>query len=142
MAKKKKHTLILDQEFDFEMVGICSHHSDYRVAWGINEKLGLHLTKCDEDYWVTDKKGEPISNHSMYEYMDETDRLTYFLIKNKHLGKFLIPEKQSIDYFMFLCDNWAVELPEFIANLKTVPSILGVYAFDPEDIGSAENIVF
>lgn len=142
MSKKKKHTLELDQEIDFELIGICSHHSDYRLAWGINERLGLHLAKCDEDYCVTDKKGSVVSNHSMYEYCDENDRLFYYMIKNKHQGKFLIPEKPSIDFFLFLCDNCAVDIADLVADLKTVPSILGVYPFDPEELNSAQNIVF
>jgi hypothetical protein len=142
MAKTKKYTLTIDYEIDFDLIGICSHHSDYRLAWSINEKIGLNLAKCDEDYVLTDKKGEAVSNHSMYNFEDEENRLTYYLIKNKHHGKFLIPEKPSIDYFLFLHDNIAIELDELMNDLKSVPSILGVYEFDPVEIGSAENIVF
>lgn len=139
MAKKKKHTLELDKEMDFDMIGICSHHSDYRLAWAINQHLELHLEKCDEDYCLTDKKGGT-SDHSMYEYTDEGNRLSYFLIKNKGQGKFLIPEKPSIDFFLFLCENWAVDVTNIIKDLKAVPSILGVYPFDPEELASAQNI--
>lgn len=142
MAKKKKHTLELDQEIDFDLIGICSHHSDYRLAWGINQLLELHLSKCDEDYCVTDRKGVVVSTHSMYEYQDENDRLVYYLIKNKNQGKYLISEKTGIDYFFFLCDNWAIELFDIISDLKKVPSILGVYSFDPQELPSAQNIVF
>ena len=142
MAKKKKYTLTIDQEFDFDMIGVCSHHSDYRLAWSINEKLGLHLSKCDEDYVLTDRKGELVSKHSMYSFDDEENRLTYYLVKNMNQGKYLIPEKPSIDYFLFLHDNIAIDLDGLMSDLKTVPSVLGVYDFDPMEIGSAENIVF
>ena len=91
MSRKKKHTLTFDQDFEFDMIGVCSHHSDYRLVWGINDGVGLQLTKCDESYIVTNKKGEVISAHSMYEFVDEENRLEYYLIKNKHNGKFLIP---------------------------------------------------
>lgn len=141
MAKKKKHTLELDQEIDFDMIGICSHHSDYRLAWGINQKLELHLSKCEEAYSVIDKKGNE-SSHSMYEYLDENNRLTYYMIKNKSQGNYLIPEKPSIDFFLFLCDNWAVEVSDIVIDLKAVPSVLGVYPFDPKEIVSVQNIVF
>lgn len=142
MAKKKKYTLTIDQEFDFDMIGVCSHHSDYRLAWSINEKMGLHLSKCDEDYVLTDKKGEMVSTHSMYSFEDEENRLTYYLVKNMNQGKYLIPEKPSIDYFLFLNDNIAIDIDGFMSDLKTVSSVLGVYEFDPLEIGSAENIVF
>lgn len=142
MAKKKKHTLVFDQDFEFDMIGICSHHNDYRLAWSINNNLNIKLSKCEEEYVLTDKKGDMLSSHSMYEYEDEVDRLSYYLVKNKSQGKYLIPEKPSIDYFMFLHDNYAVEQDELIIELKNVPSVLGVYKFDPEEISSAENIVF
>lgn len=142
MAKKKKYTLTIDYEIDFDLIGISSHHSDYRLAWNINEKIGLNLAKCDEDYFLTDKKGDAVSNHSMYSFEDEENRLTYYLIKNKHHGKFLISEKPTIDFFLFLHDNIAIELDKLMNDLKSVPSILGVYEFDPVEIGSAENIVF
>ena len=71
LAKKKKHTLTFDQEFDFDMIGVCSHHSDYRLVWNINAKIGLQLAKSHEDYSIMNKKGEVVSNYSMYEYRDE-----------------------------------------------------------------------
>jgi hypothetical protein len=142
MAKQKKHTLTFEQTFDFDMVGICSHHSDYRLAWGINQCLTIHLCRCEEDYIVTNKKGEAVSSHSMYEFADEENRLDYFLVKNKMHGNYLIPEKPSIDFFLFLCDNIAIDIEQLTKQLKEVSSILGVYPFEPEEINSAEYLVF
>lgn len=142
MAKTKKHILTFDQEYDFDMIGICSHHNDYRLAWGINEKLGVVLTKSDEDYIVVNKKGVRISNHSMYEYRDQENLTEFYLIKNKNLGKFLIPEKPSIDYFLFLCENHILEVDQVVEDLRGVQSILGVFIFDPDEIDSTENLVF
>lgn len=142
MAKRKKHILALEPEEEFEMIGICSHHSDYRLAWGVNTQTELHLTKCDSEYEVTNRKGEVTSSHSMYEFIDEENRLEYYMIKNKVKGQFLIPEKPSIDYFLFLCNNNVIEIDELITELKTVNSILGAYKFFAEEIASSENLVF
>ncbi len=142
MAKQKKHTLTFEQSFNFDMIGICSHHSDYRLAWSINDSLSIKLCKCEEDYCITNRKGEIVSSHSMYEFHDEENRFDYFLIKNKEPGKYLIPEKPTIDYFLFLCDNFAVDIDELVVELKKVSSVLGVYPFDPEEIASAETLVF
>ena len=70
MGKRKKHILSLEPEVDFDMIGICSHHSDYRLVWGINEKMDLHLSKSDDDYCITNKKGDTTSLHSMYEFIE------------------------------------------------------------------------
>ena len=112
------------------------------MAWGINECLTIRLSRCEEDYIVTNKKGEAVSSHSMYEFADEENRLDYFLVKNKMHGNYLIPEKPSIDYFLFLCDNCAIDISELTKQLKVVKSILGVYPFEPEEIDSAEYLVF
>lgn len=142
MAKRKKHILALEPEESFEMIGICSHHSDYRLVWGLNTKTELHLTRCNLEYDITNKKGEVTSTHSMYEFIDEENRLEYYMIKNKVKGQYLIPEKPSIDYFLFLCNNNVIEVNDLIAELKTVNSILGAYLFFPEEIASSENLVF
>jgi len=142
MTKKKKHILSFEDETDFEMIGICSHHSDYRLVWGINDKIKLKLVKSDEDYAVTNRKDETISEHSMYIFADEENRLEYYLIKNKVQGKLLIPEKAAIDYFLFLCNNTAIEIDDLVTELKEIPSVLAAYVFDPSEISSTENIVF
>jgi hypothetical protein len=78
----------------------------------------------------------------MYEFIDEENRLEYYMIKNKVKGRYLIPEKPSIDYFLFLCNNNAIKVNDLIAELKTVNSILGAYLLLPEEIASSENLVF
>jgi hypothetical protein len=142
MTKLKKHVLTFEQEYDFDMIGLCSHHNDYRLAWGINEKLNIQLTKSEENYVVANKKGIKISEHSMYEFKDNENFIEYYLLKNKHLGKYLIPEKPAIDYFLFLFENRIWEPEELVSVLREIPSILGGFVFNPEEIDSTENIVF
>jgi hypothetical protein len=142
MKKPKKNVLTLEQEFNFELIGICSHHSDYRLAWNLNEQLKIQLSKSDTDYIAVNKKGEILSSHSQYEFKDIENLTEYYLIKNNQLGKMLIPEKPSIDFFLFLVENHVWELPLLIQQLKSASSVLGSFIFDPTEIGSAENLVF
>jgi hypothetical protein len=142
MKKPKKYVLSLEQEFNFEMIGICSHHSDYRLAWSLNEKLNIQLSKSITDYTVVNKKGESVSTHSQYEFKDIENLTEYYLIKNNQLGKMLIPEKPAIDFFLFMVENHVWELPQLIQQLKSASSVLGSFVFDPREISSAENLVF
>lgn len=142
VSKPKKHILSLDQVYDFQMIGICSHHNDYRLAWSLNEKLGIYLEKSEDDYVVSGKKGSPVTHHSKYYYKDSENLIEYYLIKNKSQGKFLIPEKPTIDYFLFLYENHLLDPDDLVDSLRDVPSVLGAYVFDPEEIDSTENIVF
>ena len=142
MSKIKKHILAFEQEYDFDMIGICSHHNDYRLAWGLNEKFEIQLSKCEEDYIAVSKKGLKLSNHSLYAYRDGENLIEYYLIKNKHLGKYLIPEKPAIDFFLFLYENHFLKPAEIVEQLREIPSVLGGYIFNPEEIDSTQNIVF
>ena len=142
MAKQRKYTLTLDYEYDYEMIGICSHHVDYRLVWGINEKLKLQLSKAKQDFVVVRKKGQVPSHHSFFEYKDVENLIEYYLIKNKSDGKYLIPEKQDVDYFLFLREISAEDSSDFITKLKTVSSILAIFQFNPEEISSTENLIF
>ena len=141
MAKIQKHTLFLDVDYDYDMIGICSHHSDYRLAWGINELFRLHLAKADDLFEVNLKKNDK-SKHSYYFQYDEDNLLDIYLVKNKGEGKFLIPEKQQIDYFLFLKNNATFDMSEWLGKLKNHPSILAAFIFDPMEFESTENLSF
>lgn len=142
MKKQRKHTLQIDYNNDYEMIGICSHHNDYRLVWGINKELNLTLEKADLNFVVVNKKGQYLSEHSLYEYKDAETLTEYYLIKNKNEGKFLIPEKEEIDYFLFLCENFIDNKLEIIQKLKSVASVLAVFNFEPAEFHSTENLVF
>lgn len=123
------------------MIGICSHHNDYRLAWGMNEKLEIQLSKSEEDHIVISKKGNMQSTHSKYLFKDKENLIEYYLIKNKSMGKYLVPEKPTIDYFLFLYENHIWDLQELVNSMREIPSILGAFIFDPEEIDSTEHIV-
>jgi hypothetical protein len=142
MPKLKKTQLVIDDVISFDMVGVCSHHSDYRLVWGINDSMGIRLEKASEDFVVRNRKGEEVSSHAQYKYYDPNDRLEYYFVKNKSNGMFLIPEKPSIDYFLFLYENVAVEVDDFASKLRDVSSVLGVYLLDAQEIKSAESLEF
>jgi hypothetical protein len=54
----------------------------------------------------------------------------------------LIPESTSIDYFLFLTNNYAVDINNLIKKLRQIETVLGVFAFDNQKIKSFQNIEF
>ncbi len=140
MAKTKKHLLSLEPEFDYDMIGICSHHSDYRLAWGINNAFDLHLKKAEEDFQTDQNKKHKSTSHSFYDFVDEENMCEYFLIKNLSAGKYLVSEQPKIDYFFFVRGPVAIDTKEWIKKLNSVQSVLAAYAFDPEELESMHAI--
>lgn len=136
-----KHKLLFDEEYDFQLIGVCSSHSDYRLTWGINGSLGIQLTKSD-DYSVIEKKdGEHL--HSFYEYYDEEAHVEYYLIKNlSNNFQRLVPEKDQVDYFLIIKNNFVLDINDILARLKDIESILTAFIFDPNELKSKSNLVF
>lgn len=142
MAKITKHHLDFESENDYELIGICSHVGDYRLVWNLNESLNLNLEKAQEFFVVNHRKGNFTSQHPYFLMHNEDERWDIYLIANKFEGKFLIPEKQQIDYFLFVCNNFTIDLDEWIEKMRTINCILAVFDFDPKTITSTEQIVF
>jgi hypothetical protein len=141
MAKQHKYNLTLEADYDYDMIGICSHHSDYRLVWGLNELLRLKLTKA-EDLFVVHHKKTGISQHNYFIQRDEDEMVDFYLIKNKSEGKFLIPEKQQIDYFLFLVNNQTIDVENWLMKIKSHSSVLTAFTFDPTEFGSTESLIF
>jgi len=137
-----KYTLNLEDDFDFDIIGLCSHQADYRVCWSINEQIGLRLKKSIEPFMVSGKKGVVNSSHSLYEFEDEDESIAYYLIQNKSNGKFLVPEKAQIDFFLVIKEAGAVDVEGFLAKLKEIQSVLTAFSFDPCDLKSANKFIF
>ncbi len=136
-----KHKLVLEDDFDFELIGICSSNADYRLSWGINKALHITLSK-DKDFEVRLKKGGQ-HLYSFYSYYDEAEHIEYYLIKNvSNNYKRLIPEKDQIDYFLVIKNNFTQEINTILTNLKRVDSILTAFVFDPNALKSKEYLIF
>ncbi|MDX1651229.1 MAG: IPExxxVDY family protein [Brumimicrobium sp.] len=137
-----KHTLKLEEDYDFDLIGLCSHHSDYRLCWAINDHLDLALSKAEEPFMVSGKKGEIVSSHSLYEWRDEENQVSYFLIGNKNNNQFLIPEKAQIDYFLVIREAGIIEIDDFLTRLKQISSILTAFIYDPGSLKSGNKLIF
>ena len=136
-----KHKLLFEDEYEFELIGLCSSHADYRLCWAINNSLGTLLEK-GKDYSVLEKKdGEHL--HSFYSYFDEETHVEYYLIKNVSSNyQRLIPEKDQIDYFLIIKNNLILDVSNLVKSLKGNDSILTAFEFDPNELKSKANLVF
>ena len=140
--KSKKYTLTLDVEETYRMIGICSHHIDYRLVWGINNELNSNFIKAENLFQIFGKKGVVVSEHSYYTFFDDENEINYYLIKNKCNNHYLIPEKVEFDYLFFICDDHYDLQINIINKLKNVSSVLTASELDTSEIKSTDNINF
>lgn len=139
--KMAKHKLLFEDEFDFELIGICSSHSDYRLCWAINQSLGISLSK-EQDYSILEKKDRE-HLHSFYSFFDEEEHIEYYLIKNvSNNYKRLVPEKDQVDYFMVIKNNLVRDIGLMVNRLKENESVLTAFVFEPNELKSKANLIF
>ena len=48
---KKKHKLVIEQDYDFNVLAINSHIKAYRLCWLINQKTKFDFIKT-QDHWL------------------------------------------------------------------------------------------
>lgn len=137
----KKMVLDLEEEFDYQVIGICSSLVDYRLAWEVNQLLMIQLKRTSEDYIKRNKKGEKLSTHSLYEDFNEEENYQYLIVKNKNKGKFLVAELELIDYFLLIQDN-NIDIEEVSKKLRKIQMIQTAVSIDTDEHRSFESLVF
>jgi hypothetical protein len=138
----KKSKLIIDYEYNFELIGITTVARGYKLAWELNQRLGINLVK-QADLVVGFKNNEEKA-FSFYAFETAINRLKVF--KNRPIdvetGKyFLIPEFPHFD-FIILAAMEEHKHQQLIDLLKTIPSIQLVSSISLDGLKSKSNFIF
>jgi hypothetical protein len=144
---------------DYSLIGIHTTEEDYRLAFLINKYLNTKFCKYKDDL---DFKNS-IASFSIFEYINETNRLTNYLISNKFIGNekvtsetnlfsnevsfsqtlYLISEKKKVDYFLKIeGDISARELNNTIGKINKIKQIITSYKICPSNLKSKDFLTF
>jgi len=139
-----KMTLDFEFEFDFYLLGISCHQSDYRLAWIINQALEIDLERKEDIDLMLGKNKEEHGLFSFYHYDNEENYTTINLISNRCEKGNYCGELKQLDYFLQL---WLPESEEedgtksIISKLRTSPHINAVIDIDVESLKSKNNFI-
>lgn len=137
-----KFKLEIEYDYDFVLIGICSHEKDYRICWALNNKLGFDLKKTEE-LEIKEKKLDEPSLFSMYVYENAEQYTDYYVIANRSENGLLVPEQKQADYFLVIKGTVADEQVEsLVKQLREVSMILTAYEIDPNQLKSKQNLLF
>ena len=141
----KINKLVIDHEYDFELIGIVSNLKEYKIAWHLNNILSISLSK------QADLLIEFINNSriQLSIFIHETQNGFIRLIRNKgwknekdQIG-YLIPELKRYDYLLLLQRvEELVTIEQAITTLNTIPQILFVSSIEITTLKSKENLIF
>lgn len=150
-------------EIDYYLIAIHTSLEDYRLAFFINQKLPVILSKSENEIQINIKEGE--TNFSRFYYSDKESTITWNLIQNKNeviqykKGKtpnlfsgvtmevatkvFLLPEFKKVDYFLKIENNDdTMNVSNIQLLLNTIDSISTVYVVETNKIKSKNNLIF
>jgi len=139
----KKSKLIIEYEYNFDLLGIASGAKGYKLAWELNNTLGIQLVK-QQDLVVGFKNGGE-KNFSFYAHERQINRLKLF--KNKSFenepGKyFLIPEFPHFDFIILAAMEEHYTHHQLIDLIKSIPAVQLITPIPLEGLKSKSNFIF
>ncbi|MGB0521548.1 MAG: IPExxxVDY family protein [Flammeovirgaceae bacterium] len=137
--------LDITYEFNFDLIGIVCPERSFKLAWQLNQLLGIDLTR-QEDIELAYLEGS-ILKIANFQYHTENDM--YQLLKNKahwslHSTKpFLLPELKEYDYFLMI-DNVTqmIDVERIKDSLSQLTMIQYCLSIDLEQVKDRENLLF
>lgn len=163
-----KHTLEIEYDYDFVLIGISSHEKDYRFCWALNNRLKLELSKKDS-LEIKGKKQKTPSYFSFFNFDDVDQYMEYSVIanfsenkslvlsentlffgepaaskKNDHSeNEFLIAEHKQMNYlFVIRGEMEDVKVEELIRQIKEIDIVLTAIRIDANSLKSKQNLIF
>ena len=144
---------------EFSLLAIHTDLEDFRLAYFLNKKLGLNLSRKEFDLNFIDSKG----NFSVFEYIDQDNFLKWNLISNIYNHNFttninsndlfelsnelvkkfnLLSEYKNVNFLLKLENNEnQVDLEDIIKEIKNIPQIITLYNIN-RDLKNKENLIF
>ena len=153
---------IIEEEFDFSLVGIRSDFQDYQLAYWLNKGLKIQLKKELKGLDITNGKSKKIFVFSLFSYFDESSKFEISLISNRtqvvensQIKKktelfsvpsvfFLAPEKKQFDYFVHLKNFHETPIQHIEAKLKKTRGIFFAQCIDNKTLKlkTKKNLIF
>lgn len=139
----RKSKLIIDYEYDFNLVGIISAEKAYRLAWELNEKLGIRLVK-QPDLLVGFRNSEerPFSHYSHQTRLNRLKMFRNLTIDSDARKYFLIPEFPHYDFIILTNMEEYEKASLLVQSLRSIPSIQLAAIIPLEGLKSKSNFIF
>ena len=157
------HKLILDDVFDesvFTLIAIYCNIEDYRLAYLLNQFLGINLVRNEFD--LDFNKGK--TAYSLYKWKDKKQLINWNLVSNicktnafsqtntnslfdtvTNITKTfnLIPELKNVNYLLKIEDELdSNEYKEIINKTLRIPQVATAYIVDYSQLKSKDNLIF
>lgn len=150
-------------EIDYQLIAIHTSLEDYRLAYFINQRLLINLSKNENEIQINIKEGE--TKFSRFYYFDNEKGISWNLIQNKNeviqqkndnsqnlfsninlevsTKVYLLPELKKVDYLLKIENNEdSLKLEEIQDSLNTIDNISTAYIVETNKIKAKNNLIF
>ncbi len=156
------HKLQLEDfdQVDYNLIAIHTVLEDYRLAFKINQKLTILLSKNENEIPITVNQKK--ASFSRFTFDDEEKMMVWDLIQNKQeiespvqtpaINLFednnvttqvtLVSELKKVDFFLKIEHDNQIKVKDIINTINTIDSISTVYEVDANEIKSKNNLIF
>jgi len=139
---KKLHKLVVEDDFNFLLIGISSHENDYRLTWAVNTHLKMAFKRSD-NLQVQNPRIKEAQEFSLYQFTDPETQLHYDLLSNRCDNGFLLEEMKNIDYIIKISGDVRSNFPaQFVNKLKKINIITTAFEIDSSTLKSKKKLVF
>ncbi len=139
----KSHELQLTLQCDFDLIGLVSSAKEYKLAWSLNQNLGLKLAKSkDIAINFVGNRSIIISNFTF-----TTSHCTFKLLKNHAISEdwnqYLLPELKNVDYFLLIKNESDTFDPgKYLCHLSEIGIVQSFASINVENLKNKENLIF
>lgn len=136
----KKKQIKINENPNYEIIGIVSAEKQHRLAWFLNNNLNLKLVQTAEIKTEAKTTGHEIVFPVFECFNPETETL-FRLIGNKTDSKTLIAKQKDFDYFLTF-SSVIYKTSELIYQLRQFNFIIAAYPIDKESISPKNKNLF
>ena len=150
-------------EIDYHLIAIHTSLEDYRLAFFINQKLPINLSKSLNEIQINIKEGE--TKFSRFYYHNIEKEISWNLIQNKGAvvqqkkdnsqnlfsnltlevatKVYLLPEFKKVDYFLKIENlDETMNGTKIQTALNSIDNISAIYTVETNKIKSKNNLIF
>ena len=141
MSRVKKIKLEIDDEIEFPILGLSTALGEYRLAWELNSKLNLKFERSVDGscFSIPDRSKKTI-DYDYYSYVSEEGMSKFFLVKNKQKGSPLFSDRERLDFFLVLRDNFIYDIEDLIFDLRKIKGVIAVFSFSSSEFEFSEYL--
>jgi hypothetical protein len=142
VGKTPRLTLTYDEQEEFDIIGICSGLSDFRLAWNLNKSFSWQLEHALQPIEVPKRKGKEICQYTYYQFIGIEEVTNVYLVKNKQDSIPLLEDYPQLDYVLIIKNNLVLDLDELLSALRDHQQIIAAYRYASRDFSVSEYLHF